>query len=207
MTASCGLCEDGIESGYLCPRDTGALARRLANLPVAYRALAGFLAPAVRGTGERSAPGGGAPPLPVNEQVLDLRYGGVAHVVEGWLAAVQEARGWGAPATGGSIEERVRRAARSLGANVEWIAAQFPGAGDLANEIRELDRSVLSIVGAVEDRGRRVGYCVAVDLSGVVCGATLRHRPGDQRLTCRWCGCVYEARDFMMLRHFQPEAA
>lgn len=27
MTAICGLCGDGIESGYLCPRDTAALAR------------------------------------------------------------------------------------------------------------------------------------------------------------------------------------
>jgi hypothetical protein len=141
----------------------------------------------------------------VNEAVLDLRYGGIALVLESWLSDVQASRGWGQPAIQGGIEDRVRRAARSLSANLEWIAACYPAAGDLAREIREMEGAALSIVGAVPDRGRRIGQCVAVDLSGVVCGAALRHRAGETRIVCSWCTCVYEARDFLMLKTLQPE--
>jgi hypothetical protein len=141
----------------------------------------------------------------VNEDVLDLRYGGIALVVEGWLSAIQEARGWGQPSIAGTIEDRVRRAARSLAANLEWIAASFPAAGDLASEIREMEGAVLSIVGALPDRGRRIGQCVAVDSSGVVCGAVIRHQRGQTRLVCDWCGTTYGPENFLMLKHFQPD--
>ncbi|MEU1497016.1 hypothetical protein [Streptomyces sp. NPDC005732] len=203
MTASCGACDRDLEFGYLCPGDTLGLAERLERLPKVYEALAGFLAPASAPPGERVSTSGGAR-LPVNEAVLDLRYGGIALVLESWLSDVQDARGWGQPAVQGVVEERVRRAARSLSANLEWIAASYPAAGDLARELRELEGGALSIVGATADRGLLLGQCVAVDASGVVCGAPIRHRAGETKLVCGWCHYVYEARDFRTLARLQP---
>ncbi|MFE5079940.1 hypothetical protein [Streptomyces mirabilis] len=204
MSASCGLCDRDIEDGYLCPGDTLGLAERLERMPKVYAALAGFLAPASAAPGERVSGSGGSR-LPVNEAVLDLRYGGIALVLESWLSDVQDARGWGQPAVQGGVEERVRRAARSLGANLEWVASCYPAAGDLAREVREMEGAALSIVGAAPDRGRRIGQCVAVDLSGVVCGSTIRHLPGETVLVCAWCGYTYEEREFLTLARLQPE--
>lgn len=207
MTASCGLCDRDLEVGYLCPGDTLALAKRLDRMPKIYAALAGFLSPAGRATTEFVSSTVVEPRLPVDEAVLDLRYGGIALVLEGWRSDVQRVRGWGEPAITGDVEERVRRAARWLGMELAWIADSYPAAGDLAQEIRELEGSALSIVGATPDRGKRIGNCVAVDASGVVCGAVLRHHSGETRLVCPWCTCTYEARDFLMLKTLQPEEA
>lgn len=201
----CGLCERALEGGYLCPGDVLALAERLERLPKLYEALAAFLSPAIAPPGDRvsSSPAGSR--MPVNEAALDLRYGGIALLLESWLSDVQRCRGWGQPAIQGGPEDRVRRAARSLHANLEWIAASYPAAGDLASEVRETEGAALSIVGAVPDRGRRIGQCVAVDASGVVCGATIRHLRGQTRLVCGWCGCVYETQDFLTLALRQPK--
>jgi hypothetical protein len=199
----CEACGRDLEHGYLCPGDTLALAERLGRVPKLYEALAGFLAPASAPPGERVSGSAGSR-LPVNEAVLDLRYGGIALVLESWLSDVQDARGWGQPAVQGSVEDRVRRAARSLSANLEWIAASYPAAGDLAREIREMEGAALSIVGAAPDRGRRIGQCVAVDVSGVVCGSTIRHLPGETKLVCPWCEYVYEEREFLTLARLQP---
>lgn len=207
MTASCGLCERALEHGYLCPGDALALAERLDRMPKLYAALAGFLSPASRATTEFVSRSHAGASLPVDEAVLDLRYGGIALVLESWLSDVQDARGWGQPAVQGNPEARVCRAARSLSANLEWIVAAYPAAGDLAREVREMEGAALSIVGAAPDRGKRIGNCVAVDASGVICGAVLRHHSGETRLVCPWCTCVYEARDFLMLKTLQPEEA
>jgi hypothetical protein len=177
-------------------------------MPKIYSALAGFLSPAGRASHRVRLPQPRVEPkLPVDEAVLDLRYGGIALVLEGWRSDVQSVRGWGEPAITGDVEERVHRAARWLGMELAWIADSYPAAGDLAAEIRELERSALSIVGALPDRGKRIGNCVAVDASGVICGAVLRHRDGETRLVCPWCTCVYESRDFLMLKTLQPEEA
>lgn len=202
----CEACGRDLEHGVLCPGDTLGLAERLERMPKLYAALAGFLAPASAPPGERVSGSGGSR-LPVNEAVLDLRYGGIALVLESWLSDVQDARGWGQPAIQGSVEDRVRRAARSLSANLEWVASSYPAAGDLAREVREMEGAALSIVGAAPDRGRRIGQCVAVDASGVVCGATIRHLRGETKLVCPWCGVVYEERDFLTLKTLQPEEA
>jgi hypothetical protein len=203
---TCGLCEDPIAAGYLCTRDASATARRLDRLPSLYAALEGFLTPAGQPGRERVSRGHAGSVLPVNEAVLDLRYGGIALVVEGWLSAVQEARSWGQPAVGGTVEDRVRRAARSLLANLEWIVAEFPAAGDFAAELREMERAALSIVGAAPERGRRIGQCVSVGSSGVACGATLRHRAGEASIVCPWCRCVYATeQDWLLLKHYQPK--
>ncbi|MFI8297311.1 hypothetical protein ACIGCZ_15360 [Streptomyces nigra] len=207
MTASCGLCDCALVDGYLCSGDTLALAERLDRMPRVYAALAGFLSPAARASAEFVSRSHAGASLPVDEAVLDLRYGGIALILEGWRSDVQRVRGWGEPTTEGSIEGRVLRAARWLGMELSWIAASYPAAGDLAREIRELEGAALSIVGATEDRGKRIGNCVAVDASGVVCGAVLRHRHGETRLVCPWCTCAYEAQDFLMLKALQPEGA
>jgi len=206
VTAICGLCDRDLEHGYLCPGDTLALAERLDRMPKIYSALAGFLSPAGRATTEFVSRSHAAATLPVDEAVLDLRYGGIALVLEGWRSDVQRVRGWGEPAITGDVEERVRRAARWLGMELAWIAESYPAAGDLAAEIRELEGAALSIVGALPDRGKRIGNCVAVDASGVVCGAVLRHHQGETRLVCPWCTCTYESTDFLMLRTLQPDA-
>ncbi|USQ82652.1 hypothetical protein NFX46_02020 [Streptomyces phaeoluteigriseus] len=201
----CGLCERDLEAGYLCPGDTLALGERLERMPKLYGALAGFLSPAVRATTEFVSRSHATASLPVDEAVLDLRYGGIALVLEGWRSDVQRVRGWGEPAITGDVEERVRRAARWLGMELPWIAAAYPAAGDLACEVRELEGAALSIVGALPDRGRRIGQCVAVDSSGVICGAVIRHQPGQTRLVCDWCHCVYATeQDWLLLLHHQP---
>lgn len=207
MSASCGLCDRALEDGYLCPADVLALAERLERMPKLYRALEGFLAPAGHQGAEHVSSGRTGVALPVNEAVLDLRYGGIALVLEGWRSDVQRVRGWGEPAVAGTVERRVVAAARWLGMSLEWIASSYPAAGDLAREVRELEGAALSIVGALPDRGRRIGQCVAVDASGIVCGATLRHRDGETRLVCPWCTCVYGPEDFLMLAQLQPEGA
>jgi len=207
VTAACGLCERQIEHGYLCPGDTLALAERLDRMPKLYAALAGFITPAARGGAERVSRGHAGSTLPVDETVLDLRYGGIALVLEGWRSDVQRVRGWGEPAVTGSVEERVRRSARWLGMELEWIAAAYPAAGDLAREVREMERAALSIVGALPERGRLLGQCVNSDQSGVLCGAPIRHQPGQSRLVCEWCHCVYSSeQDWLLLLHHQPEA-
>jgi hypothetical protein len=204
---ACGLCERDLEHGYLCPGDVLGLAERLDRMPKIYAALAGFLSPAARSGAEHVSVTLTEAPLPVDEAVLDLRYGGIALVLEGWRSDVQAVRGWGQPVVEGTVERRVLVAARWLGMSLEWIAADYPAAGDLAREIRELEGSALSIVGATPDRGRRIGNCVAVDASGVICGAVLRHRHGETVLVCPWCTCRYESKDFLMLRTLQPEGA
>ncbi|MFI2431963.1 hypothetical protein [Streptomyces sp. NPDC018693] len=206
MSASCGLCDRDLVDGYLCPGDTLALAGRLERMPKLYAALAGFLTPAAHGGAERVSTGHTAAALPVDETVLDLRYGGIALVLEAWRSDVQRVRGWGEPAIVGDVEERVRRAARWLGMDLPWIAASYPAAGDLAREVREVEGAALSIVGALPERGRVVGQCVAVDSSGVVCGAVIRHQAGQTRLVCDWCHCVYATeQDWLLLLHYQPK--
>ncbi|MFJ1808521.1 MULTISPECIES: hypothetical protein [unclassified Streptomyces] len=206
MSAACGLCERALEGGYLCPGDTLALAERLERMPKLYAALAGFLTPAARGSGERVSTSRTDPGLPVDEAVLDLRYGGIALVLEGWRSDVQRVRGWGEPAVTGGVERRVLAAARWLGMNLDWIAAAYPAAGDLAGEVREMEGAALSIVGALPERGRRIGQCVSIDTSGVICGAVIRHQPGQTRLVCDWCHCVYATeQDWLLLLHHQPK--
>lgn len=206
--SACELCGDEAGSRYLCERDTVKLAGRLDRLPKLFMELGLYLAPAPRPLGERISTSPAEPPLPVNEAVLDLRYGGIVLVLESWRADVQSVHGGGQPVIEGSIDRRVMVACRWLGMSLEWIAAEYPGAGDLAREVRELEGAALSIVGAKPDRGRPLGQCVAVvDREETPCGATIRYRDGDTRLVCPWCACVYEAKDFLTLHHFQPDDA
>lgn len=201
---ACGLCERDLEDGYLCPGDTLALAGRLERLPKLFVELGLYLAPGARRTGERVSSGPAGSRLPLNETVLDLRHGGIALVLESWRSDIHSARGWGEPAVTGGLDYRVMHACRWIGMQLEWIASSYPGAGDLAKEVRDLEGNALSIFGAKPDRGRLLGQCVAIDVSGVVCGAPIRYRNGDTVLVCSWCQYVYEHQDFITLHQLQP---
>lgn len=200
----CGLC--GADGPYLCDRHQTTLARTLEALPALHAELAEHLVPRRTGPAEVVMAGAAGPRSPLSEDVLDLRAGAVAEVLESWLSAVQAARGWGQPAIEGGTDARVRRAARSLHASLDWIAGGFPAAVDLAREARQLEVTMLAIVGAPPPRPQVVGRCIAViDDQGTVCGETISHIPGQPRLMCRACHCVYATQqDLLLLLHYQP---
>lgn len=207
MTAACGLCAAELEHGHLCPRHTQALAERLKTLPALFAELAEHLVP--RRTGLSSTGGPAGPRSPINEDVVDLRQGGVVLIVESWRADVQRVR-WprhGPPSIEGGMDQRVTAACRWLGMELEWIVASYPAAGDLAREVRELEGGMLAIVGEPPPRPQRLGVCVAVtDDQGTVCGADLVRLPGAP-VRCRVCRTVYRTeQELLLLQHFQPRA-
>ncbi|WP_055527161.1 hypothetical protein [Streptomyces graminilatus] len=206
MTASCGLCEDQVEAGYLCTRDAVRLAERLERLPDLANELVDFLVPPRSGFGELVTARTAGPRSPINEDVLDLMQSNhVGEVVHSWRVDVQRER-WpdhGAPPPAGLAAD-----CRWLGMELEWIVAHYPAAGDLAREVRGLESELRSIVGDPVPRRQRLGLCVAVtDDQGTVCGAVLSRLP-DGPVRCRWCGCEYKGEtDLLLLRHYQPKGA
>ncbi|MCZ0207928.1 hypothetical protein OZK63_21180 [Streptomyces sp. UMAF16] len=215
--STCGLCEQQLEHGYLCPGCTLATTERLDRMPKLWSALFAFLAPGSGPQYGRTRPA--EAPLPVRETVLSLRaVGGIAGVLEDWRSAMQADRGWGAPVIPAAVERRVLVAARALSINMEWISASWPAAGAMATEVRALERDVLSIVDPEDPDERRarlgtpIGYCVAqVDASEddrpEACGAVLRSHPGQAVVTCPWCGAAYGPTDYLRLKQLQPEIA
>ncbi|MFF3643413.1 hypothetical protein [Streptomyces sp. NPDC002564] len=209
MTITCGLCERALEDGYLCPGCARGLAERLDRAPRWYDALAAFLQPAATGpaVGTRTRV---EAPLPLAEAPLTLRGpGGIVAVLEDWRDAMQADRGWGTPVRAGDTARRVRVAARALSINVEWIASSWPAAGDLAAEIRDLERAVRSIVAPVDpaDRLIRMGPCpTPLDGDGARCGAVLTRRPGEGTVSCRWCGTTWPPARVLALARAQQDA-
>lgn len=210
----CGLCEHNeLEHGYLCPGCTLATTERLNRMPKLWDALAAFLAPSSGGSPQYGRTHPAEAPLPVRENVLSLRAaGGIAGVLEDWRSAMQADRGWGTPAIPAAVDRRVAVAARALSLNIEWIAAAWPLAGEMATEVRNLERDVLTIVDPEDPeerrlrRGTRIGYCVAAFPDDEVCGAVLRSYPGEATLACRWCGTEYGPQDYLLLKQLQPAA-
>jgi hypothetical protein len=210
---TCGLCERQLEHGYLCPGCTLATTQRLDRMPLLWDALVAFLAPGGGVAPQYGRTRAAEAPLPVRENVLNLRAaGGIAGVLEDWRDAMQADRGWGVPAVPADVGRRVVVAARALSMNIEWIAAAWPLAGEMALEVRGLERDVLSIVDPEDpiDRrhrhGTRIGLCVAQFVDSEVCGAVLRSYPGEETLTCRWCATEYGPDDYLMLKALQPAA-
>lgn len=190
----CGLCEQQLEHGYLCPLCTKNTLVRLECMPELHKGLAAFLAPGRRGGGQASRARRMGPSLPVSEATLDLRApGGMVGVLEDWRSAMQSDRGWKEPAAAGLVEQRIVRAARGLAMNMEWIASSWPLAGAFAEEVRDLVRDVRSIIDPRDprDRGMRMGHCPAAYEDGALCGAVLRLYSDEKAVTCRWCGAVY----------------
>jgi hypothetical protein len=196
---TCGLCENELAAGYLCPGDVLALAERLDRMPLLYTALAAFLQPGGRRP-ELGRARAAEAPLPVSEPVLNLRGpGGIAGVLEDWRSAMQADRGWGQPAVTGTVERRVRVASRGLSLNLDWVAASWPLAGAMAEEIRDLERNVLSILDPREPM-LRLGECAAVLPDASVCGAVLRVPAGTAEVRCRWCGTSYPPSTWLALK-------
>lgn len=209
MNHTCGLCDHYLEHGYLCPGCTLATARRLDAAPRWYAALAAFLQPAAIGPaiGSRSRV---EAPLPVAEPVLVLRGpGGIVSVLEDWRSAMQHDRRWGQPVIEGDTARRVLVAARALSLNVEWIASSWPMAGAFAEEIRDLERSVRSIVAPTDpaERPVRMGECPTVLAEDARCGAVLTRRPGEGTVSCRWCGSTWPPSRALALARAQQDAA
>jgi hypothetical protein len=202
----CGLCERDLEHGYLCPGCTLGTARRLDRMPRSYEALAAFLHPG----GRRPELGSTRPveaPLPIAEPAFNLRGpGGMVGVLEDWRSAMQKDRGWGQPAIEGDTERRVIVAARALSINLEWIASSWPMAGAFAEEIRDLERDVASIVNPPAP-SLRLGNCPAVYEDGTTCGAVLRVPAGTAKVECRWCGTAYPPETWLSLHALQGDAA
>ena len=199
----CGLCERDIETSYLCESCTRALARRLAVLPGLGAELTVYLVPRRTGPAELVTASSAGPRSPINEEVLDLiQSQHMAKVVESWREDVQRVR-W--PHYAPPPPAGLKAACRWLGMELDWIVTNYPASGDLAREVRELERQARTIVGDPPPRPQRIGLCVATtDSKGTVCGAVLSRLPGDP-VQCRWCGKEYRTeKDLLLLRHYQP---
>ncbi|MEU9498211.1 hypothetical protein [Streptomyces sp. NPDC048196] len=196
---NCTACTAPLDhAAQLCPACTGGLDVRLAELPGLYLLLADQLRP---GAGRSDGPVAlvREAPLPVREDVLDMRAaGGMVTTLESWREAMQEARGWGQPACTGSIERRIMAAARGLQLNLDWIAAEFEAAGDLAREIRALTGQVNALLDPAP-RTLSVGTCAADLGQGDICDAPLRVPAGTTTVRCRRCGTNYPPHTWMTL--------
>ncbi|MFD7319363.1 hypothetical protein [Streptomyces sp. NPDC059883] len=190
---ACQLCVRPLEDGYLCLGCTKSTRVRLECLPDLYEGLAAFLAPMggspqVRGSRPVFAP------LPVSEDVLDLRGpGGLAGVAERWVAIIREQRGMRLPNPAGSVGGRLKTAVSELLGHLPWVAVSWSDAGMFAADIREVTRSVASILAppAPIDRGTRIGTCPAEVENGEICGAVLRLYASAKVVTCEWCSTAY----------------
>ncbi|MGW4040448.1 hypothetical protein ACWEIM_29935 [Streptomyces sp. NPDC004778] len=192
MDTTCTHCHAPDPTGStLCVPCTNRLTAQLQDLPRLYEALAPHLAPSMA-TGQGRGGKGGPVALPVNETVLALRApGGMADVVYGWLSAVHETRGLRVPKLTGDALTRLHTAVAGLLAHMPWIVV-WEHAHDLAEEIGDLHRNVSSIVDPdPRPRGRRIGHCPAAYEDGVLCGAVLTLRPGEQVVSCDWCTATY----------------
>lgn len=208
---TCLLCEEhDAMGGYLCPGCTKATVVRLECLPSLYDGLLPFLTPSTAVGQGRSGKGGPAP-LPVVESILDLR-GVMVGALEDWLSAVRQERGMRGPRPSG-VDGRLAVAVNGLLRNMPWIAMSWSEAGTFAEEIRDLVRSVSSIVSpaAPTERGTRVGNCPAQFEDGVICGAVLRLASGERVVTCSWCQTSYPPATWsglkVLIDHDKTEAA
>ncbi|MGA5635033.1 hypothetical protein [Streptomyces lydicamycinicus] len=186
------------DTAQLCDGCTRGLDTRLGELPGQYLLLATHLRP---GAGRSDGPVAlvREAPMPVREDVLDMRAaGGMVTTLESWREAMQEARGWGRPARTGSVERRVLAAARGLRMNIEWTAAEFVGAGDMAREIRTLSGQVRALLDPAPPT-LGVGTCAADLGQGDICDAPLRVPAGTATVRCRRCGTDYPPSTWLAL--------
>lgn len=200
---TCALCGNAA-GGYLCTKHKEELGKRLRELPGLYAEVGEFLVPRCSGWGEIvSTRGAAGPRSPLNEDVIDtVNWGRATEVVHLWRADVRRER-W--PHRGDAPPARLDDDCRWLVRVLDWIAAQYPAAGDLAREIAELTAQARSVVGDPEPRPQRLGLCVAdTDGHGTVCGAVLTRMPNGP-VRCKWCGTEYRTElDLLRLAHYQP---
>lgn len=205
---TCGLCGTETEGVYLCRWDAAKLAARLGELPTLYAEVAECLVPRRTGWGDIIATKGAAgPQSPLNEDVVDeVNTARAAEVLHSWRVDVQRVR-W--PQHSPPPPSGLAANCRWLAMEIDWIAANYPAAGDLARETRTLEVQARNVVGDPPPRAKEIGQCVAVvDDLGTVCGATLTHTAGQSSLKCRQCQTVYRSeQDLLLLLHYQPEPA
>jgi len=205
---ACGLCGSEAGARYLCSRDAAKLAERLADLPTLYEELVHCLVPRRAGWGEIvSTKGAAGPQSPLNEAVLDeMNTGHMMAVVHSWRVDVQRVR-W--PQHTAPPPSGLGADCRWLAMELDWIAAHYPAAGDLAREVRTLEAQARAVVGDPVPQRKVVGQCIAlVGDQDTVCGADITHKAGESRLVCRACHCVYEGQqDLLLLLHYQPKVS
>ncbi|MER7973787.1 hypothetical protein ABTX35_33085 [Streptomyces sp. NPDC096080] len=205
----CALCTRALEHGTLCPGCTQDTLDRLERLPRLWASLEAWLTPGASGP---ALYGGrvrrAEAPLPVSQEVLDLRAGGgIVGVLEDWHAAVRDARGLPPLAHTGPLGYRIIAAAAGLQHQIHFIVLWEQG-GQLALEVRRLVERVRAVVqpGRALDEPPEptvLGYCIAVDESGIICGHRLvadMTRPVE----CTWCGCSYPPHTWLDLKALQP---
>lgn len=203
----CLLCQHPIEDGYLCVHCVKDTRVRIEAWPMLYEGLGLFLTPEARGSQGRGAKPVYAP-LPVSEDVLDLRGpGGLVGVAEGWAAAIRRDRGMAAPIPQGSIAGRLQAAVTALLGHLPWVAISWPDAGAFATDIRDVTTSIASIFAprVPADQGTRLGACPARLPDGTLCGAALRLMPGEKAATCKWCATVWPPCTWAQLKTWQDE--
>jgi len=205
--SACELCGEDARDRYLCERHTVKLAKRLDELPALYAEVGECLVPRRSGWGDIVATKGAAGPRsPLNEDVIDtVNLARAGEVIRSWRVDVQRVR-W--PQHAAPPEAGLAADCRWLAMELDWIAAHYPAAGDLAGEVHDLERSARTVVGDPAPRPQRLGHCVAVtDDQGTVCGAVLTRLPGGP-VRCRWCGTAYKTeQDLLLLWHYQPREA
>lgn len=198
-TAACGHHSD--VPAQLCTHCTTRLHDRLQRLPKLYTALAAWMAPAGRRPELGAAPAAEAP-LPVRQEVLDLRGpGGIVGILEDWRAAVHAARDWTTPTHTGDIGQRITTAAAALGRNLTWLSLTWDQGVALATEIATLEGRCLAVI-SPRDRSIPIGACPADVGNGAICGTTIRVPAGTQDVRCRGCGTVYPPDTWLNLRRW-----
>ncbi|WP_406365231.1 hypothetical protein [Streptomyces sp. NBC_00645] len=203
----CTLCRTSkIQYGTLCGDCTLTTRDHLARLPRMWEDLEDWLTPEVRGITQY---GGRASkteaPMPLDGDVLSLRGpGGIVGVLEDWHAAVRHARALPELPTPGALPRRVHAAADRLAAHIHFIALWEQGP-TLALEIHRLVERVKDVLepGRHDDKPTLLGTCIAVDPSGVVCGAEL-YADMTRTVQCDWCLCLYPPSQWLQLRALQP---
>ncbi|GGX99142.1 hypothetical protein [Streptomyces fructofermentans] len=205
----CTLCKTHVlRHGTLCSTCTTNTLGHLHRLPRMWAALETWLAPGTTGAAQY---GGRVrhpeAPLPLDTEVLTLRAaGGITGVLEDWADAVRHTRGLPERPRVGSLAHRVTAAAGYLASQIHFIALWEQGP-QLGREIGQLvDRARNAVQrDEAEEKGRPtfLGYCIAVDPSGVICGARIPAAI-DRPVQCAWCLCPYPPETWLQLRHLQP---
>ncbi|MEU1496086.1 hypothetical protein [Streptomyces sp. NPDC005732] len=206
----CTLCTTTtLTYGTLCTACTLTTLQHLQRLPRIWASLEVWLTRGSTGPAQFGGRGRSVEaPLPLNGEALTLRAaGGIAGVLEDWNDAVRETRGRpGRPRTG-ALAHRVRIAAGDLVQQINFIALWDQGP-QLGREIDDLVHRAQAVAQRPEPvtKGTYLGSCVAVDSSGVICGAELWAQPG-QRIACTWCLCPYPPDQWLTLLHHQPRSS
>jgi LSD1 subclass zinc finger protein len=201
-TAACGHSTD--VPSQLCPGCTRHLGQTLGRMTQLHQALAAWLAPGSRRPEHGTARAVDAP-LPVREQVLSLRGpGGIVGLLEDWLNAIHDARGFNAPTRAGDIPARIHRAAAAIQRNLTWVSLTWEQGPALAREIRQAENQVLAVIDPPE-HSVPLGPCPAIIDGDQTCGTTLRVPPGTTHVECRRCHAVYPPHAWLQLRAWMNE--